>query len=189
MRQNCCHSCLPVDWPIKAEGRAALTELSDPDLIQEADKHYFLRAAREDATEPRGFDYDSYLPLTIKYTQLGEFKSIPFKIADDCSSPHIASALLRIGVTNLVSADVLSLKLNGESLDAEYSSRTQLGDRVPYNGQWHTVDLKTVRPRIGANTLDVSVVARPERLETNVTLEYVEVLISYNLFPSSSPRL
>jgi hypothetical protein len=179
---------LAVDWPIKAEGRAALTELSDPDIIREADKHYFLRAAREDATEPQDFDYDSYLPLTIEYSMLGQFVSIPFKIADDCSSPQIGSVLLRIGATNLVSADVLSLKLNGQSLDAENASRTPLGDHVPYNGQWVTVDLKTVRPRQGANTLDISVIARPARLETSVTLAYMEVLISYNLFPAS-PRL
>ena len=69
--------------------RAALTELSDPELIKEADKHYFLRAARDDATEPTDFDYDSYLPIDYTHAQLGEAISVPFKIADDCNNTQV----------------------------------------------------------------------------------------------------
>lgn len=54
-------------------------------------------------------------------------------------------------MTNLVSADVVSLTLNGESLDGERSTRSQLGENVPYNGQWVDVDLRSARPGIGKN--------------------------------------
>ena len=68
-----------------------LTELSDPEVIKEQDKHYFLRAAREDETEPLDFDYESYLPATITHEQAqsGETITIPFNIADNCSNPQV----------------------------------------------------------------------------------------------------
>jgi hypothetical protein len=46
-------------WPIRAEGRAVLTELSDPELIAEKDKHYFLRRRRIDEPEPDRNDFVS----------------------------------------------------------------------------------------------------------------------------------
>ena len=101
----------------------------------------------------------------------------------------MSKVLLRIGATNLVSGDVLSLALNGESLDAELSTRSQLGDHVPYNGQWVDVDLRHVRPRPGENRLEFCIVRRPPRLETTVTLQYVELMISYNIFPSTIARM
>ena len=47
-------------------------QLSDPDLLTEADKHYFLRRGRDDETEPTNFDYDSALPLALDHDQVGK---------------------------------------------------------------------------------------------------------------------
>lgn len=58
------------------------TELSDPSLIAEKDKHYFLRRGRIDEPEPtdrNDFDYGSYLPIAMSHEQLGETVSIPFR--------------------------------------------------------------------------------------------------------------
>ena len=99
---------------------------------------------------------------------------------------QVSSVLLRIGATNVVSADVLSIALNGQSLDMEHSSRSQLGDHVPYNGQWIDVRLRGVRPVVGENTLEFAIVRRPARLATSVTLQYVELKVDYNIFPGPS---
>ena len=48
------------------------SQLSDPDLLTEADKHYFLRRGRDDETEPTNFDYDSALPLALDHDQVGK---------------------------------------------------------------------------------------------------------------------
>jgi hypothetical protein len=72
----------------------------------------------------------------------------------------VSSVSLRIGVTNLVSADIISLALNGKSLDDEHFTRSQLGDNVPYNGQWVDVDLRGVRPAVGKDVLDFTLASR-----------------------------
>ena len=51
-------------------------------------------------------------------------------------------------VANLVTADVVDVKLNGASLAAEHSVRRQLGDHVPYDGQWLELDLRAVLPKV-----------------------------------------
>ena len=121
----------------------------------------------------KGSFYQDRLGTNIEKTQTTVFS-------------QVSSVLLRIGATNVVSADVLSITHNGQSLDTEHSSRSQLGDHVPYNGQWIDVELRGVRPVVGENTLEFAIVRRPARLATSVTLQYVELKVHYNIFPSTT---
>jgi hypothetical protein len=53
-------------------------------------------------------------------------------------------------VANLVSADVVDVELNGAPLAGPdvRSVRRQLGDHVPYGGQWLELDLRAVLPKV-----------------------------------------
>ena len=74
------------------------------------------------------------------------------------------SVRLRVGVSNLVTADTVELGLNGKFLATQTSARTPLGDHVPYNGQWIEVDLASVRPLQGENELSFALASRPNGL-------------------------
>ena len=74
------------------------------------------------------------------------------------------SVRLRVGVSNLVTADTVELGLNGKFLATQTSARTPLGDHVPYNGQWIEVDLESVRPLQGENELSFALASRPDGL-------------------------
>ena len=43
-----------------------------------------------------------------------------------------------------------------------------------------------MRPRRGENIIGFSVMERPAGLECGVVLEYVELLVSYNMFPRAN---
>ena len=53
-------------------------------------------------------------------------------------------------VANLGSADVVDVELNGAPLAGPdvRSVRRQLGDHVPYDGQWLELDLRAVLPKV-----------------------------------------
>ena len=181
-----------LQWPLQPQDRAILTELSDPELLIEKDKHYFIRRRQNLLPPPEGvldgnvpFDYESFLPIEVSHGDASHFE-IPFNIADDCSNPQVDGVLLRLAVVNLVTADVVELLLNGKSLSIERSTRRQLGQHVPYEGQWVEVELHEVRPQQGENTLSFCLSGRPAGLECGVVLEYLEILVSYTLFPQVS---
>ena len=113
-----------------------------------------------------------------------------YAAATVCCPAHACSSCDSYGsslaVVNLVTADVVELLLNGKSLSIERSTRRQLGQHVPYEGQWVEVELHEVRPQQGENTLSFCLSGRPAGLECGVVLEYLEILVSYTLFPQVS---
>jgi hypothetical protein len=161
-------------WPLRTVERGILTELGDPDLVKEGNKHYVLRRRDKVAAE---LGYNAILPLEIPSADPSKRYKIPFYLADDFqgASDRIRDVQLRIDVENLVKADKLTILLNGQSLANETCKSTS----YQYMGQWLEFHLKGVRPRKGDNLLEIALEKRPEGLHAGVTINDVEVLVEY----------
>jgi hypothetical protein len=171
-------------WPLDDSERRILTEVGDPDLIQEGSKRYVQRHRSEQASE---LGYDATLPLEIAEADPSKRYSIPFSIADDIDAApkRVRQVVVELVVTNLVSADRLGIFLNGESLGAETCLRDFSWNIAPYQGQKLEFHLEQVRPVRGRNLLEVSLDGRPEGLAGGITIEGLEVRVEYGSYPSS----
>ena len=165
-----------LSWPLGDPERRLLTDIGDPDNVQEADKHYFLRRSSEGV---KGHEYPAILPVDITP---GSNAVLPFVIADDATNPRLTETILRLGVTNLISGDSLAITLNGQSLEQESWKREFIRNRDPYAGQWLEIDLRKVRPAKGSNVLEVKLEGRPEGFAGKITVEEVEVLVRYGVY-------
>ena len=173
-----------LSWPFGDTERSILEVMADPQPT--GDKHYFLRR-KSSAPYMEGWDYPSYLPQSIDpATDLGRVYEIPFAIADDVGTLDGGGPLvtLRLGLSDLVGADRLELRLNGESLAGERVRRRPLRHVDPYSGQWLEIDLERVRPVQGRNRLEIALTSRPTDLVSAVTLEDVEMTVDYGVYPS-----
>ena len=171
-------------WPLGDPERRILTELGDPELTQYADKHYVLRRRTEQGMR---MGYGAHLPLKIASVDPKKRYSIPFSIADDVegSGKRIRQVVLKLQIENLVSADRITLLLNGKTLANETCLREH-GERVdPYGGQWLEFHLKDVRPHKGQNQLEISLDERPDEMAGGIAVEALEVFIEYGPYPSS----
>ncbi len=172
-----------MNWPLGDAERSLLAVMGDPQPA--GDKHYVLRR-KCSADFMEGWDYPSYLPQKIDpATDLGSIYEIPLAIADNVGALEGGGPLvtLRLGLTDLVAADRLELRLNGESLAGERIRRRPLQHIDPYTGQWLEIDLERVRPVQGRNRLEIALASRPPDLRSAVTLEDVEVTIEYRVYP------
>ena len=179
-----------LDWPLGASERNMLMEMANPDLMVEADKQYRLSRRTEPAA---GLGYDTTLPLEIPEAEPGRRYAIPVYIADDIEgkADRIKRVTLRMRVGNAVTADRLSVWLNGESLENEAVSREPGAYvRIPvsphriehYSAQWIEFELSTVRPRQGDNLVEVSLDGRPAKLGGGVTIDDLEVVVEYGVY-------
>jgi len=170
-------------WPLGDAQRRALAEIGDPELIKEQSKHYFLRIGSKQATE---LGYDAALPVAIPSADPNKRYQIGFYIADDIEelSARIRRVRLRIEMDNLVSADRLTILLNGKSLAGETCLR-EFGDYIaPYKSERLEFHLREVRPRKGKNILEISLDGRPSGLVGGVSVVGVEILVEYGPYPS-----
>ena len=172
-----------LDWPLGDAERRSLAEFGDPDLIKEGDKLYVKRRRGSEAVK---MGYDADLPIEIPEANPAKRYVVPFTIADDVANAgnRIRQITLRLKIRNLVSADRLSIRLNGQSLENETCRR----DLAPFGGPYSSLllefTLERIRPRQGKNTLEISLDKRPNLMEGGIGIENVEVLIEYGVFPS-----
>ena len=96
------------------------------------------------------------------------------------------SIRLRIGVSNLVSADRLEVRLNGTPLATGCCRRAPIRSRDPYAGQLLEFCLEKLRPRKGRNVLEISLRDRPADFEGGIVVEDVELLVEYGTYPTAS---
>ena len=171
-----------LNWPLEDQERRILSELGDEELIRGRDKHYFLRRRCAEAGE---HDYPGQLPLEIPADDSTHFHPLHFSIADDPGNDRVQRIRLRLGVGNLVSAQVLGLKLNGRTLSA-VCRRTPLRQVDPYAGQWVELEPGLELFRLGENLLEVALVRRPEDLVGGVVVEDLEIIVEYGLYPLTS---
>ena len=179
-----------LDWPLGATERNMLTEMAHPDLMVEADKQYRLSRRTEPAA---GLGYDTTLPLDIPQAEPGRRYAIPVFIADDIEgkADRIKRVTLRMRVGNTVTADRISVWLNGKSLENEAVSRDPGAYvRIPvsphriehYSAQWIEFELSGVRPMQGDNLVEVSLDGRPAKLGGGVTVDDLEVVVKYGVY-------
>ena len=170
-------------WPLEDTERRILTEIGDPDLIKEGDKQYVVLRRSENATE---LGYGATLPLEIPSADPGKRYAIPFSIADDVqgAADRIRHVRLRINISAVMSADRLTVLLNGQSLEGEPCTRTYGHPYGVYNAQWLEFDLQGVRPRKGQNTLEISLDGRPEGMAGGISVEEVHIHVEYGSYPS-----
>ena len=167
-------------WPLGDAERRMLTEMGDPDLVEEGDKHYVLA---RNALADSGPHYDTGLPIEIPASDVGTRRGIPFYIADDIQGkPDRVRLKIRIG--DLVSADRLTILLNGESLADETCLRSYYSHVNAYGGEWLELHLQKVRPRKGQNLLEIALDGRPEGLVSTLTVDKVEIVVEYGPYPS-----
>ena len=139
-----------LDWPLGATERNMLTEMANPDLMVEADKQYRLSRRTEPAAS---LGYDTTLPLEIPEvepgTEIRRFRSSS-RMTSRARPTASRSVTLRLRVGNTVTADEISVWLNGESLEGESISRdTGAYVRIPvsphriehYSAQWIEIEL------------------------------------------------
>jgi hypothetical protein len=170
-----------MHWPLGETERSLLTELGDPDLVREKDKHYSL--SRNIRTEDP-FQYETRIPFEIAAT--GTPYTVTFYLADDFENAahRIQDVQVSVKIGDLVTADRLTIRLNGSSL-AEEACVRRIWDRItPYNGQWLEFRLKRVRPRQGYNTLEFILESRPADLGSLLRVEEIEVVVRYGIYKS-----
>ncbi len=169
-------------WPLGDASRRILTELGDPDLVREADKHYLLNRSLKIAQR---VGYPTVLPLEITASDRSTHKII-FTIADDIGevAERIRQIQLRINIRDLVSVDRLRILLNGQSLVEETCLRDYGSPIAPYLGQWLKFELKKVRPRKGHNRLELILDKRADGLVSPLKVEDVEIIVEYGSYPS-----
>ena len=167
-----------MPWPLGDVERRILTDIGDPDLAAEGNKHYFLRQRPEN---PDSFVYAAELPLEIPGADPKATYDISFTIADGPDNERISRMVLRINVTNLVTPDRFEVDLDGESLDSEPCRRTPR-EYDAYTGVWLEFDLNNVRPRKGANTLQFALKERPDGFEAGISIDDVELIVEYDVF-------
>ena len=108
-------------WPHGDTERAFLSEMGDPDLIEEKDRTYFVLRR---SGEPDNPAYGAALPITIPEADPDQRYEIPFYVADDIAeSDRVSSAVLSIKLMNLIMGDKLTLTLNGQSIADEPVTR------------------------------------------------------------------
>ena len=171
-------------WPLGDVERSILTELGDPELVNERDKHYMV--ARNLQTKDDRTHYRTPLPLEIDASDIGTRHPIPFYVADDIvgSRDRIRQVRLKINITDLVSADRLDIWLNGKPLNEESCLRTYGSRITPYTSQWLEFRLKDVLPRQGQNLLKVVLEGRAQGLVSPLKVEHVELIVEYGPYPS-----
>ncbi len=168
-----------MNWPLGNAERRMLTELGDPDLIRRETKRYVLRRRSKQATE---LGYGAALPVEIPSANPDRAYPIRFHVADDAATTQPREVVLRILVTNLVTADEFPVKLNGQSLAGEPVARSAGNPVSPYSALWLDFRLRQIRPRRGENLLEVSLDRRPAQLQGGVTVEQVELVIDYGTY-------
>ena len=145
-----------------------LSELHDPDILREKTKHYVVRQTEE---EPARFGYTAPLPLALETGQAAPGQTVPLFVADD---PGRAQARLKIRLGSASPKDSMTISLNGQPLPPEI-------DRQPfrYSYVWLEYHLPAGLLQQGRNEVGVALHSRPPRLAGTVTLDSVELVVSY----------
>jgi hypothetical protein len=194
-------------WPLGEEERDFIRELGDRDALLNNDRRIVLPRRSPDAAA-MGY-VTGVLPVQF-IADPSVVEEIPLYIAGSTKAtrirgmagwewaelPSTATMHLMLSFRNIVAADSIVLTLNGESLDQEsreYMPRN--GNRGKFDTSGSYDGLRVVVPlnsscvrgalKHGANTLGVSLAARPNGLMGGISLEEVEVTICN----SNAPKL
>ena len=156
-------------WPVGAEERHILSEIADPELLNEKPKHYVVR--REDEVSDR-YGYGSQLPVTLTTGQDAPGETVAFYIADD---PDKGRATLRLRLWDTTTHDSMTVSVNGTALPGDTARRTTIG----FSQAWLDYPVPRGVLRKGRNEMGVAILTRPGNLTGQVRIESVEVKVEY----------
>ena len=156
-------------WPQGPDDRRLLSELADPDLLREKNKHYVVRREDEETSQ---LGYSAQLPVTLTPGTDQPGQKVKLFIADDVGR---GEPTLRVRLANHTSNDSITVSLNGSALDST-TSRTS-SHRFDYS--WVEYPLPQGALRDGRNAVGVALQARPPRMEGELRLESVELTVTY----------
>jgi len=171
-----------MKWPLGDTEKRILSEMDNPDITIEKNKHYVARRRDADA---EAIGYGADLPFKIDAAHPDKPCSVSFYFADDiqAKSGRIRQVSLKTEIANAVSRDQFSFFLNGQSLAEETCLRSYGRTDAPRD-MWFEFHLHKVRPCKGWNRLEISLNTRPAGLAGEVTVEEVHVFIEYSPYPS-----
>lgn len=178
-----CDGCYihSMRWPLGGEERDFIRELGNWNALLNNDRRIILPRRSPDA-EAMGY-VTGVLPVHFTEANPIVVEEIQIYIV-----PPAAMMQLILCFRNTVAADTIVLTLNGVSLDEEdreymprNGSRGVFDTSGSYDGLRMVVSLDSSNVRSalnhGANSLGVSLVARPSGLTGGVSLEEVEVTV------------
>ena len=173
-------------WPHGSDERTLLTDISDPDLISEKDKRFFVLRRSQD---PGSASYGAGLPIEIPHAD-SKPRAVSIYVADDVRATpgnRVKSVKLIVSTTNMVGLDGFEVMLNGESVLGETCTR-DFAHNTPHlapRGLELTFELKSVVPIHGWNVVELSLNSRPKGFEGGMIVEGVELLVEYAPYPTS----
>ena len=172
-----------LPWPFGPEQLGFLNEMGDPDTLRKGNKQYHVRRRNELTAE---IGYDAPLPLEIPFGYPGKLHEIEFYVSDDLEKERnrVQRVTLQLNIIDMVTADRLTVLLNGQTLEGEHCRRSYSSLLEPYVGQWLEFDLVNIWPRHGQNILALSLEERPPHLESTLRVDDVELIIEYGAFPT-----
>ena len=176
-------------WPHGSDERTLLTDISDPDLISEKDKRFFLLRRSQD---PDSASYGAGLPIEIPHAD-SKPRAVDIYVADDVRATpgsRVKSVKLIVSTTDMVVLDEFEVMLNGESVLDETCTR-DFAHNTPHlapRGVELTFDLKGVLPTQGWNVVELSLNSRPKGFEGGMVVEGIELLIEYAPYPTSHKK-
>ena len=172
------------NWPIDAPDRQVLSEIHDDELLSEKTKHYVIRGHKEDAAS-RG--YTAQLPVLLINGQDAPGQTVRLFIADD---PEQANTTLKVRLRYTTIHDSLTVSVNGQALSNDTCSR-EPHNYTPLEGPLIGKGLTSVAyiwleypvPRgvlqNGANQVGVAMHSRPPKLEGQVVLDRVDLIVKH----------
>ena len=173
-----------MQWPLGDTERSILTELGHSDAVHQKSRIYTLGRA---VVKPEPLSYPQPLPVEILFDATNTPFPVSFYLADDFvrDRQRIASVQVRIRIFDLVTADRLTIRLNGRSLSGELCTRSMHSRYTPYYGQWLAFTLTNSWPRKGYNTLEFVLEGRPLDLVGPLKIEEIEIEVDYGFFPTT----
>ena len=152
-------------WPIGSEQRQILTEISDPDILSEKAKRYYM-APRH--TQGVRFGYDALLPA---YLEAGPV-TLRLYVAEDCQR---ANAILTLKLGESTSHDLMRVQFNGRELPQADATYTAFGY------EYSTLEFRLDPGALahGENEISIALLSRPSNLASAVVIEGVEIAVDY----------
>lgn len=152
-------------WPIGSEQRQILTEISDPDILSEKAKRYYM-APRH--TQGVRFGYDALLPASLEAGPV----TLRLYVAEDCQR---ANAILTLKLGESTSHDLMRVQFNGRELPQADATYTAFGY------EYSTLEFRLDPGALahGENEISIELLSRPSNLASAVVIEGVEIAVDY----------
>ena len=167
--------------------RELLTQMGSPETLRGKDKTYAAtyRRIRKEGPWRRAEKYDRIrgeVPVSLKRTLTGDGPSITLDVADDVAADAPTGIELRVRLEEWVRGDVVRLLWNGTEIEGPRVSYSQVNSAHGYdisNAVWLSKEMSPESVGVGEHQVKVVLVERNPRLDCDIVLTDVELVIRY----------